>query len=108
MVRQISDRIAVMYLGSIVELAPSAALYEKHYHPYTRALLSAIPIPDPEVESRRRRILLTGDVPSPIDMPDNCNFCGRCPEATDLCREQRPQLREITPGHLAACHYAGS
>jgi len=107
MVRQISDRIAVMYLGNIVELAPSDELYENHMHPYTQALLSAIPIPDPEVEAKRQRQILSGDVPSPVNLPEGCCFCTRCPKATDICRKVKPQPREIKPGHLVACHLCG-
>lgn len=104
MVRQISDRIAVMYLGSLVELAPGEEIYEKNYHPYTRALLSAIPIADPKVESSRKRILLTGDVPSPINLKEECCFCTRCPEVMEKCRKSRPELKEVYPGHFTACH----
>ncbi len=104
MVRQISDRIAVMYLGNIVELAPSNDLYENHKHPYTQALLSAIPIPDPEVEATRKREILSGDVPSPVNLPKGCAFCKRCKFATDICREEKPVLREIAPDHFVACH----
>lgn len=107
MVRQISDRIAVMYLGNIVELAPSGDLYEKHRHPYTQALLSAIPIPDPEVEAKRQRQVLTGDVPSPVNLPQGCSFCNRCPVAKEICRVKRPALQEVAPGHLVACHLCG-
>ena len=107
MVRQISDRIAVMYLGNIVELAPSDELYENHRHPYTQALLSAIPIPDPEVEEKRQREILSGDVPSPVNLPKGCCFCKRCPKAMDICKEVKPQPREIAPGHLVACHLCG-
>ena len=106
MVKAISDRIAVMYLGSIVELAPAGALYTDHRHPYTQALLSAIPIPDPDVEATRRRVILTGDIPSPISLGQGCPFAGRCPQARPMCREQRPELREVASGHLAACHFA--
>ena len=106
MVKAISDRIAVMYLGSIVELAPAGALYTDHRHPYTQALLSAIPIPDPDVEAARRRVILTGEIPSPISLGQGCPFAGRCPQARPICREQRPELREVAPGHLAACHFA--
>lgn len=108
MVRQISNRIAVMYLGSLVEIADSEDIYLKNYHPYTRALLSAIPIADPAVERERKRILLQGDVPSPVNLPEGCSFCSRCPYADEECRKKKPQLRELEPGHLAACHKAGS
>lgn len=105
MVRQIADRIAVMYLGSLVEVAPGDILYEKNRHPYTKALLSAIPIADPEVEAKRRRILLTGDVSSPINLGNQCSFCKRCSYATDLCRHEKPELLEVEPGHFVACHH---
>lgn len=104
MVRQISDRIAVMYLGSVMELAPSDLLYRNHRHPYTKALLSAVPIPDPDVERERQRIVLSGDVPSPVNMPQQCRFCKRCPMATDECFQSVPQLREIEKDHFVACH----
>jgi len=104
MVRQISDRIAVMYLGSIMELAPSDVLYKRHQHPYTKALLSAIPIPNPKIERERQRIALSGDVPSPVNMPKQCRFCKRCPMAKPECFESVPELREIEPGHYVACH----
>jgi len=103
MVKQISDRIAVMYLGSLVELAPAAVLYRKCYHPYTAALLSAIPIPDPDVEAKRQRILLTGDVPSPINLGPGCPFRQRCKYAIARCAEETPALKEVEPGHFAAC-----
>lgn len=106
MVRQISNRIAVMYLGSLVEIADSEDIYLKNYHPYTKALLSAIPIANPAVEKSRKRILLTGDVPSPVNLPEGCNFCNRCPKATDKCRREKPALREVEPGHFVACHLA--
>lgn len=106
MVKQISDRVAVMYLGTIVELAPSQSLYDNHKHPYTEALLSAIPIPDPDVEEQRERILLSGDVPSPINIEEGCRFKSRCPLAYERCERERPLLREIDPGHFVACHKA--
>ena len=104
MVRQISDRIAVMYLGSIVEIADSEDIYLSNRHPYTKALLSAIPIADPAVERTRERIVLSGDVPSPVNLPKGCAFAGRCPNACDKCREAAPVLREIAPGHFLTCH----
>ncbi len=106
MVRQISDRIAVMYLGSIVELANSEDIYLKAAHPYTKALLSAIPIADPEVEATRKRILLTGDVPSPVNLPAGCPFASRCPIATEKCFKEKPILTEIESGHSVACHFS--
>ncbi|NLM13463.1 MAG: dipeptide ABC transporter ATP-binding protein [Epulopiscium sp.] len=105
MVRYISDRVAVMYLGSIVELADSDELYENPLHPYTKALLSAIPIPDPAIQRKRERIVLQGDVPSPINPPKGCKFVDRCPMATEKCRTERPALQEIKPGHYVACHH---
>jgi oligopeptide/dipeptide ABC transporter ATP-binding protein len=106
MVRQISHRIAVMYLGSLVEIADSEDIYLKNYHPYTQALLSAIPIANPEVERKRKRILLEGDVPSPVNLPEGCSFCNRCPKATDKCKKVKPILREVEKGHMVACHLA--
>ncbi len=105
-VRHISDRVAVMYLGHIVELADRKALYEDPLHPYTRALLSAVPIPDPRLEAQRERMVLRGEVPSPVNPPSGCVFHPRCPIAIDRCSAEIPPLREIKPGHWAACHLA--
>lgn len=105
MVRHICDRVAVMYLGKIVELGPVNDVYDNPQHPYTQALLSAVPVPDPFVEENRQRIIITGDLPSPANPPTGCNFNTRCPVAFDLCyNEPDPPLVEVRPNHYAACH----
>jgi oligopeptide transport system ATP-binding protein len=103
-VRYISDRVAVMYLGKIMEITNSDAIYDHPLHPYTQALLSAVPIPDPEVDRKRKRILLTGDVPSPINPPSGCHFHPRCRRAEDICKNEEPELRDIGGEHWVACH----
>ncbi|MFA1820858.1 oligopeptide/dipeptide ABC transporter ATP-binding protein [Virgibacillus oceani] len=105
-VRYISDRVAVMYLGKIVELAETNDIYENPAHPYKRALRSAIPVPDPVEQKSRERIILKGDVPNSASPPKGCRFHTRCPLATDLCVEEEPVFREKSEGHWVACHYA--
>jgi oligopeptide transport system ATP-binding protein len=102
-VRHISDHVAVMYLGKVMELADRKSLYDSPLHPYTRALLAAVPIPDPELEARRERVVLKGEVPSTLRPPSGCVFHPRCPIAVDRCAREVPELREIRPGHRAAC-----
>ncbi len=104
-VRYISDRIAVMYLGHVMEIGDSDEVYNNALHPYSQALLSAVPIPDPDMEKQKQRIILQGDVPSPIDVPKGCPFAGRCRYAKDKCSEERPELREVKAGHQVACHF---
>lgn len=104
-VRHVSDRVAVMYLGRIVESADASALYQNSLHPYSTALLSAVPIPDPRLNSQRTRLVLEGDVPSPSHPPPGCHFHTRCPWTTDRCRTDDPRLRELAPDHVAACHH---
>ena len=106
-VKHISDRVAVMYLGRVVELSKSEDMYEMPLHPYTQALLSAIPVPDPEIELKRKRIILEGDVPSPVNPPSGCNFHPRCWKAQAICREIIPPLEEKQYNHYAACHFPG-
>jgi oligopeptide transport system ATP-binding protein len=103
-VRHISDRIAVMYLGKLAELADRDDLYENPMHPYTQALLSAVPIPDPVIEEKRQRIILEGDVPSPANPPKGCNFSTRCPRVMDVCHEVDPEFKDVSSGHWVACH----
>ena len=107
MVRHISDRVGVMYLGKLMEVADSAGLYQNPLHPYTKALFSAIPAADPRYERTRQRVLLKGSVPSPVNPPAGCRFSGRCPERLPACRDAEPPLAEAAPGHYCACHRVG-
>jgi oligopeptide transport system ATP-binding protein len=102
-VRHLSDRVAVMYLGKLMEMTTSLELYKNPLHPYTKALLSAVPIPDPVVEEKRKRIILMGDVPSPANPPKGCNFVTRCPVAMDICKEQEPEFKDAGGEHFVAC-----
>lgn len=104
MVKYLSHRVAVMYLGSLMEMGPSNLLYENPKHPYTQALLSAIPIPDPVVERSRKRIILQGEIPSPLNPPKGCPFVTRCPHAKEICRQVKPQMKEVEPQQFVACH----
>jgi oligopeptide transport system ATP-binding protein len=106
MVRHISNRMAVMYLGKIVELADRNEIYLRPLHPYTQALMSAVPVPDPDVGKRRKRTILKGDIPSPVNPPVGCNFNTRCPLAEERCFKEDPEYREIVPEHWVACHFA--
>jgi oligopeptide/dipeptide ABC transporter ATP-binding protein len=104
-VRHVSDRIVVMYLGKLMEVSPAEALYDKPIHPYTSALLGAIPIPDPKINRTRERVVVSGEPPNPINPPSGCRFHTRCPRATDICSSVEPQMTEYAGGHLAACHH---
>lgn len=108
MVRHIADRVAVMYLGRIAELGPRDALYAEPLHPYTQALLSAVPEPDPSLETKTERIILKGDVPSPSNPPKGCNFCTRCPQVIDICKTRKPDYIEVKPNRFVACHLYSS
>lgn len=107
MIKHISDRVGVMYLGSLVELTTSDEIFAHPLHPYTQAMFSAIPLADPELENSRQRIMLHGSIPSPVNLGPGCRFAGRCPYATDRCRQESPAFKEVAPGHFVACHQVG-
>ena len=104
-VRHISDRIAVMYLGKMVELADANEIYDNPLHPYSKSLISSVPVPDPKVARANKRIVLSGDIPSPLNAPSGCPFRTRCPYADDICAQQMPEFKEVSTGHFCACHH---